>query len=205
MGFFEVAFQGMNFIEIGVVLLFFLVVVIFIVAFCYTKFSKDGKESTKEEKDRVDSMIKNYGLIPENMKSWICFNFQSGVLFFTNDNKLLLVKMEDMKFLRTKEINLENILEIQADIKIKERNVLKIISIMPTFSNYKIVNGVTMRITTCDEVINLSLDTDIHGEYTLQRMNFKNTHRGWNWEQTIGELNRLKLLIEREMNKSNIN
>lgn len=181
------------------------VICLIIVACCYGTFSKDGKESTKEEKDRVESMIKNYGLVPENMKSWICFNFQSGVLFFTNDNKLLLVKMEDMKYLRTKEINPEDILEINADIKVKERNVLKIISIMPTFSNYKIVNGVSMRITTIDEVINLSLDTDIHGEYTLQRMNFKNTHKGWTWEQTIGELNRLKLLIEREMNKSDIN
>lgn len=155
-----------------------------------------------KEKAREDISIKLRGArIGNNIKSYVSFVNNDGCLIYTSEDKLFLItdSKEDYHNIDIKEICLDDILEIKVDVQIKERSKMKIVSVVPTFDKHTTIMKANMVITTLDEVINLMVDNTIL--FDMRKIFILDKRSGFDWESKINELNRLKLLINREISK----
>lgn len=93
---------------------------------------------------------------------------------------------------KVSKINLEDILDVKFNISVKEQNKMKVVSLVPTFNKKTKFEYAVFEILTVDE------------DYCVQIDN--NTYNSVKISQMLKDMERMKLLIEREMknlNKSN--
>lgn len=161
------------------------------------------KNEPKQEVARQDISNKlfNAGVANEKIRSYVSFINNDGCLIYTNEDRLFLIRNEigDFRNIDVKEINLDDILEIKVDVQIKERSKMKIVSVVPTFDRHTTILKANMIITTLDEVINLTVNKSVL--FKMSKIFIKEDRCEFNWESKINELNRLKLLINREISK----
>ncbi|GAA0701267.1 hypothetical protein GCM10008904_07250 [Paraclostridium ghonii] len=162
---------------------------------CENEFER---EKMREE---ISPKLEELEIVKENIKSYVSFLDQDGCLIYTKKDKLFLIKNKvgDYKNIHIQEICLDDILEVKVDVHIKERNSMKIISIVPTFDKHTIVLKANMIITTLDEVINLTISKS--SLFDIEKILIKDDRYDFNWENKLNELNRLKLLINRKISK----
>lgn len=140
--------------------------------------------------------------IQDNILVWMDFYSDEGCLIYTKENRLFNIfkKGIDFKY-EFKEIKINDILDFNIDAKVKEKNKMKIISIVPTFNSYKSITGINVTLTTTEEVLKFSINNS--SLFKVQSIGIKPKYEWNDWKSRIDELNRLKLLIERQMNTNN--
>lgn len=181
-----------------IIAIIFIIVVLVCIGLIISIKNEPKKEKIRED---ISTKLLNIGISKDNIKSYVSFSNNDGCLIYTKKDKLFLIKdgKENYNNIDIKEISLDDVLEIKVDVQIKERSKMKIVSIVPTFDKHTTILKANMVITTLDEVINLMVDNTIL--FDMRKIFIKDVRYGFDWESKINELNRLKLLINREISK----
>ena len=184
----------MTIFEIGAIILFLGIIILMIFEWCRCTINE-----SKNEED-IRNRVRENRITLDNLKSYMTFNEYDGCLLLNKDNKLFNVRPSNNNMIIT-EIKFEDILDVKVDIHTKERNSMKVMSIVPTFDKCELIQKINMTITTEDEIYDLNITKDAK-QYQMHRMYANNEIHKSSWNKKINELNRLKLLIEKNMKLS---
>lgn len=158
------------------------------------------KKLEDKNKPKLIEALKSNNILNSNIKVCVQFKNYDGCLVYTNENKLFHIGYFG-DVIGVEEINLNEILDIKVDIHIKEKSQMRIISVVPTFDRYQLIQRVNMIITTEDKVYDLNIDDGIM--FNADKVFLNSTVPNKSWEKRVQELNRLKLLIEKNITTTN--
>lgn len=172
---------------------------ILFVAFATNNNSKENGEIINYEgelsefdKKIIDNNISN------NIKCKVLGNRFTYSLAYTNNDKLYLVsKSKNM----LKELDFNDVLDVNVEYNIKEKNKMKLISIVPTFNKHTTLESCTLKLILDDGTHEFYYKPGIPSDGGLQQ-NCITQQR----DDVIESMERMKLLIEREiknLNKTN--
>lgn len=174
--------------------------------FIITLILNNGKSKEDEEKINIeyDNNVDEFdeklvtNNISGNIKCKVLGNRFTYSLLYTNDNRLHLIsKSKNM----LEELDFNDVLDVNVEYNIKEKNRMKLISIVPTFNKDTKLESCTLKLILDDGTHEFYYKPGIPSDGGLQQ-NCITQQR----DDVIESMERMKLLIEREiknLNKTN--
>lgn len=181
-----------------VITLIMLGVIFIVVNIVNSKEFKENREAkykaVEDERNIFDKILIENNIL-DNVKCKVLGNrFTYGLVYTNNDELYIISKSKCM----LEKIDFEDILDIKIEYNIKEKNKMKLISVVPTFDRHT-------RLQKC--VLKLMLDNKTH------EFQFKPgvpsdgciTHEPINQRSSdvVDSMERMKLLIKRKLNTVN--
>ena len=155
------------------------------------------EESCREYKAKIkefEDKTVEYNIV-NNIKCRVSGTNLGSSLVLTNDNKLYLVSRADFIL---KPIDIEKVLDVKVEYNISEKNKMKLISIRPTFNKHTKFESCTLKLMLEDRTINIYYFPNCPSDGCLELDAFDQ-----NKYQAMDSMERMKLLIERELKKIN--
>lgn len=170
-----------------------IIATIIMIAF-YVVILKIANKKDNKSKEWFELELSKYNITLNDIKDKLQGVQNGDYLVLTNSNKLFVLNNKNKQ---SKEIKLNEILDIKIDAVVSEKNRMQIIALTPTFNKHSILLAIDFKLTTESQTYTLRYEPC--GLYpdgkpvktiTLQQ----------------DDMNRFKLLLEREIeNLKNVN
>lgn len=178
----SIMFASIAVIATVIVILFFVFVV------------KFANKKDKKSSEWFELELSKYGILLKNIKDKLQGVQNGDYLVLTNDNRLFVLNNKNK---HSEEIKFNEILDVKLDAVVSEKNRMQIIALTPTFNKHSILHAIDFKLVT--ELQTYTIRYEPSGAYpdgkpvkniTLQQ----------------DDMNRFKLLLEREIEKlKNVN